>query len=54
MVQNIYNLEYLKSKSKNAQEAHEAIRPTNFNIENAGKKFSTTKIISTYFNQRNS
>ena len=44
-----YGPEYLqsrifKSKSKNAQEAHEAIRPTNFNIENAGKNSQQQKL----------
>jgi DNA topoisomerase I len=33
-----------KSKSKNAQEAHEAIRPSNLNIESAGKTAQQQKI----------
>jgi DNA topoisomerase I len=33
-----------KGKSKNAQEAHEAIRPTNFNIEHAGKSAQQQKV----------
>jgi DNA topoisomerase I len=44
-----YGKEYLqprvfKSKSKNAQEAHEAIRPSNLNIESAGKTAQQQKI----------
>ena len=29
--------EFLKQKVDSAQEAHEAIRPTNFSLDNAGK-----------------
>lgn len=41
VVEKKYGKEFLQirkyaSKSKNAQEAHEAIRPTHFNVENAG------------------
>ena len=33
-----------KTKKENAQEAHEAIRPTNFNIESAGKNENEKKL----------
>ena len=46
---NNYGKEYLqvrvfKSKSKNAQEAHEAIRPSNLNVQNAGKTSQQQKL----------
>ncbi len=34
--ENYYESHVFSKKSKNAQEAHEAIRPTHFNVENAG------------------
>ena len=36
--QNYSKTRIYKTKNNNAQEAHEAIRPTNFNIEEIGKK----------------
>ncbi|MFZ2621314.1 MAG: type I DNA topoisomerase [Minisyncoccia bacterium] len=49
IVEKKYGKEYLQvriyaTKSKNAQEAHEAIRPTHFNVENAGHNDEQKKL----------
>ena len=41
---NYFKRRIFKTKSNSAQEAHEAIRPTNFNIDNAGKTESEKKL----------
>ena len=42
--ENYHKKRIYKTKSSNAQEAHEAIRPTNFNLERAGKNESEKKL----------
>lgn len=39
-----YKRRVFKTKSNSAQEAHEAIRPTNFNLDNAGKTDTEKKL----------
>ena len=41
---NYFKRRIFKTKSNSAQEAHEAIRPTNFSIDNAGKTESEKKL----------
>ena len=41
---NYFKRRMFKTKSNSAQEAHEAIRPTNFSIDNAGKTESEKKL----------
>ena len=41
---NYFKRRIIKTKSNSAQEAHEAIRPTNFSIDNAGKTESEKKL----------
>ena len=42
--ENYFKRRVYKTKSNSAQEAHEAIRPTNFNLDNAGKTDSEKKL----------
>ena len=42
--ENYFKRRVYKTKSNSAQEAHEAIRPTNFNLDNAGKTDTEKKL----------
>ena len=46
-----YNLTKYKSKSKNSQEAHEACRPTKFNVETTNLSFAHTRLYKLIWNR---